>query len=223
MYFPSDKLYIETKFIKLEEKVLRKEFEELAKWAKEKLNITIINVSYSLINNKTLPALRIILESQKDYDLMHGDANNPYNQRYNALIASNYLRILEELKMEGAEKDKAGHFHITYYVFSKVAIIECLNKIPKSDLHQIKAKFASNGLWEISIHHGSVILFYHKETDIEKNKISGISDQIKEEIISIALQYDEFGYLKKEPFFFGFDSKENFDEKYSGNWYYYFK
>ncbi|MCB0854697.1 MAG: hypothetical protein KDD63_20890, partial [Bacteroidetes bacterium] len=71
--------------------------------------------------------------------------------------------------------------------------------------------------------HGSVILFYNKETDIEKNKISGINDQIKEELIALALQYDEFGYLKKEPFFFGFDSKENFDEKYSGNWYYYFK
>ena len=223
MYFPSDKLYIETKSIKLGEKAVKAEFRELANWAEQKLNITILNASFSLKNRNTLPSLHIIFEFQKDYNQLHGDPEEPYNKKYNKLIASNFLKITSGLKIAGFEKYHAEDFHMTYSVFSKVAIIEYLNSLSQSNLNRIKEKYTSNGLWEISIQHGSIVAFYTKEAEIELNDKSGVSKQIENELKNLASQYDEFGYLEEESFFFGFDSKENFDEKYGGNWYNYYR
>ena len=35
--------------------------------------------------------------------------------------------------------------------------------------------------------------------------------------------YDEFDYLSGDDFAVNFDSKQNFDENYESNWYYYYK
>ena len=35
--------------------------------------------------------------------------------------------------------------------------------------------------------------------------------------------YDEFGYLVEKDFAVNFDSKQNFDDNYESNWYYYYK
>lgn len=223
MYFPSDKLYIESKSIKLAHTQIKKEFAELAIWAKQKLNVTILNAFFSLKNNNTLPSLHIVFELQKDYNQLHGDSEKPYNQKFNLLVASKYLEILKTLKIDDSGKYEAKEFHMSYSVFSQVAIIECLNELNKSNLSRIKEKYASNGLWEISIHHGSIVVFYAKETDIESNEKSGINKQIQDEIIIRASRYDEFKYLEKESFFFGFDSKEIFDTKYGGDWYNYYR
>ena len=223
MYFPTDKLYIETKSIKLGEKAGKREFRKLANWVEHNLNVTILNASFSLKNRNTLPSLHIVFELQKDYNQLHGDPEYPYNQKYNKLIASTFLRITEELKITGFANYNGEDFHMTYSVFSKVAIIECLNKISKSDLNQIKEKYLSEGLWEISIQHGSVIIFYTLETEIESNNKSGVNKEIENKIKELTHQYDEFGYLEEEPVFFGYDSKENFDKKYKGDWYNYYR
>ena len=36
-------------------------------------------------------------------------------------------------------------------------------------------------------------------------------------------EYDEFNVVKSEEFILRFDSKENFDNNYESNWYYYYK
>ncbi len=223
MYFPSDKLYIETKSIKLGKKAIKKEFQKLANWAKHNLNITILNGYFSLKNRNTLPSLHIVFELQKDYNQLHGDPEYPYNQKYNKLISSNFLRIMEELKIDGFANYHGEDFHMSYSVFSKVAIIECLNNLNKSDLNQIKEKYLSKGLWEISIQHGSVIIFYTIETEIESNNKSGVNKEIENKIKDLTHQYDEFRYLEEESIFFGYDSKENFDKKYNGNWHNYYR
>ena len=223
MYFPTDKLYIETKSIMLGEMVIKKEFLEFANWAKHNLNISILNASFSLKNRNTLPSLHIVFERQKDYNQLHGDPEYPYNKKYNNLIASNFLRIVRELKMDGFANYQGENFHMSYSVFSKIAIIECLSKVSKSELNQIKEKYLSKGLWEISIHHDSVVIFYAREAEIKSNNKLGVTKEIENKIKDLAQQYDAFNYLKEEPIFFGYDSKDNFDKNFNGNWYDYYR
>jgi len=223
MYFPTDKLYIETKSIKLGQEVIKKEFRELANWAKNNLNISILNASFSLKNEGSLPSLHIVFEHQKDYNQLHGDPECPYNQKYNELIASNFLRIVREFKMDGFADYNSENFHMSYSVFSTIAIVECLHKISKSELDQIKEKYISKGLWTISIHHGSVVIFYTTENEIEINAKSGVTMEIEKSIRELTNRYDEFNYLKEEAIFFGCDSKENFDKNYKGNWHDYYR
>lgn len=223
MYFPTDKLYFETKSIKLGEIVIKKEFLELANWAKQSLNISILNATFSLKNRGTLPSLHIVFERQKDYNQLHGDPEYPYNQKYNNLIASNFLRITRELKMEGFANYQSENFHMSYSVFSEIAIIECLSKISKSKLNRLKKNYLTNGLWEISIYYGSVVIFYTSEAEKESNNESGISKEIENSIMDLADSYDQFNYMKEEAVFFGIDSKENFYKKYNGDWYTYYR
>ena len=223
MYFPTDKLYIETKSIVLGEKVIKKEFFELASWAKNSLNISILNASFSLKNRASLPSLHIVFEHQKDYNHLHGDPENPYNQKYNNQIASSYLSIVRELRMDDFANYQSANFHMSYSVFSKIAVIECLSKINKSELDRLKKKYLSSGLWTISIHYNSVVIFYTNEAEIAINAMSGITMEIENSIRKLASKYDEFNYLAEGLVFFGYDSKENFDKKYKGDWYSYYK
>ena len=125
--------------------------------------------------------------------------------------------------MDSFENYRGENFHMSYSVFSKIAIIECLGKLSKSHLNQIKEKYLSKGLWEISIHHDSVVIFYTRETEIEINNKIGVTEDIENKIKDLTNQYDEFNYLKEEFIFFGYDSKENFIKKYKGNWHDYYR
>jgi hypothetical protein len=223
MYFPTDIIYLETKSIKLSEKDANQEFQELSIWAKNELNITILNGVFTLKNSETLPSLHIILESQIDYIALHGDTDHVYNQKYNALIASEFIKIMRASNIDGFENFKGGDFHMSYSIFSKMAIIECLNEISKSDIDSIKKLYSSIGLWEISIKHGSVIIFYTTEKIKESIIESGIHQEIKNNIIVLANQYDTFNYLEKSSIFFRTDSKENFNERYNGSWHSYYR
>lgn len=40
---------------------------------------------------------------------------------------------------------------------------------------------------------------------------------------AILKPHDEFDYLVQESFTVAFDSKQNFDNNYQGNWFYYYK
>lgn len=223
MYFPSDKLYIETKAIKKGEKKVKVEIQKLTLWALKELKVTILNVVFSLKNNGALPSLEVVFELQKDYNALHEDPQYPYNERSNKMLASKYLSIKQELEIEGFETYKSGDFHMSYSVFSKVAIVECLNKLKDSGVESLKEKYLPKGIWEIAINHGSIIVFYLTEAERLANEVSGLNDQIRNELTDLARQHDEFGYLDKDSFYFASDSKENLDKNYGGSWHDYYR
>ncbi len=47
-------------------------------------------------------------------------------------------------------------------------------------------------------------------------------EKLRIDYFNILKKYDEFDYIKMEDFSIAFDSKENLDKNYKGNWYFYY-
>jgi hypothetical protein len=58
---------------------------------------------------------------------------------------------------------------------------------------------------------------------VAENSNNGMKKFLAEKYFEILKPYDEFNYFKKETFSVNLDSKENFDNNYESNWYYYYK
>jgi hypothetical protein len=65
-------------------------------------------------------------------------------------------------------------------------------------------------------------MFY---TDAQANAYAaeGKREEYARKYFEMLKPYDEFGYLSEDTFVVHFDSKQNFDENYQSNWYYYYK
>ena len=66
-------------------------------------------------------------------------------------------------------------------------------------------------------------VFVHTTDQAAALDLSPVRDQWDDAYFELAKQQDEFGYLDRRTTFVRIDSKENFDEHYAGNWYYYWK
>jgi len=62
-------------------------------------------------------------------------------------------------------------------------------------------------------------------SDEQKEKIKNSAEfrLIEDKYFELLREYDEFSYWKRENFGIGIDSKQNFDDNYESNWYYYYK
>ena len=66
-------------------------------------------------------------------------------------------------------------------------------------------------------------VFYEKEGQVEENLINGVSGCIKADYYRILKKYDEFDLFTPDNIEVTFDSHENVEKNYQGNYYYYFK
>lgn len=59
------------------------------------------------------------------------------------------------------------------------------------------------------------------DMDLQYDRVFSIID-IQEMYLDLLNRYDEFGFFTKENFHIKLDSKENFDNNFNSNWYYYY-
>ena len=79
----------------------------------------------------------------------------------------------------------------------------------------------NSDLWKIRRYFGSVTFFFFTDSQVKESKARGLFPVYKKEYLKLVKVHDEFGYLNKGCIYVGFDSKENFDTNYRGNWFYY--
>ena len=65
-------------------------------------------------------------------------------------------------------------------------------------------------------------MFYTRD-QVKRYVAKGCKESYARRYFEILKPYDEFGYLTEQEFTVNFDSKQNFDDNYAGNWYYYYK
>lgn len=61
------------------------------------------------------------------------------------------------------------------------------------------------------------------DEEVELHKNDGLLDDLKLNYFNVLQKYDEFNYITLDNFSIMIDSKENFDNNYASNWYYYYK
>ncbi|NOQ71943.1 MAG: hypothetical protein GQ574_08075 [Crocinitomix sp.] len=232
MLMPSDKDYKSTKKIKENVSKIKEEFELLAHWIDQKYAVKTYNILFDYMDkSKSRPRLQICLEFARDKGKFMERMGN-FDKNKQKEIAEKFREITSTIKTAY----KPSHFkklfglryrndnlHIYFTEFESIAKTEANNSIPKKEIEKLQKALNNPELWKISRAFYGVTYFLHTNEQLKKYEDSEIHKKWSEQYFELLKKHDEFGYFKKAAFRVHLDSKENFDNNYESNWYYYYK
>lgn len=225
MLFGHKKLYRQTRKIKPGEAELSPLLDALKEWTNEKYGINVINVVYGKIGSgphKERPRLNLIVETQSDYAKMYQEPFVP-NESYQTAISARFVKLVKDA---GLEKEyDTDHLLVIYDDFSAMEMTRTSSQLLEHHKKHLLSKFSDIAIWDIvqSEFSAEIAVFYNQDDDITENDNNGNSERIRKECFRFIKPYDEFDYCQFDTFTITFDSKQNLDENYRGNLYYYFK
>lgn len=235
MISPTDNDYKDTKLIKQGKKELPSLFKELALWIKKEFDVGVLNIYYDLITPGNRPRLNVILEFSQDENKFRKYPCGNYNTQKQKLVADKFEELIKKersnegsliiklIKRNNLVKYDTNNIWVIFSSFERVAKEEVNNSIPKEKIEELKQKYYDKNLWEISRFSSATTFFFYKDEQVKVNTENGTTIKLTEDYYDLLKLYDEFDYFKKEQYVVHFDSKENFDNNYKSNWYYYYK
>jgi hypothetical protein len=241
MIVSTDLDYLDTKLVKQGLKKLDPIFQELACWMQKKYASKLLNVYYDKIENNR-PRLNIIFEFGEDTDKFKDNRGNFMTDRQKAakekfekILLSDpekdknfFSRIFTKSKpavFDSVEKSKfdTDDLLVVFDTFEPVAKNEMNKNISQAQIDNLERELKTKNVWKIYREFSTTAIFFYTNDQIDQSSRDGTKDFIKEKYFELLKSYDEFNYLKAHDTFLTFDSKENFEEKYQGNWFYYCK
>jgi hypothetical protein len=151
------------------------------------------------------------------------------------IIANKFKQTLKEQKIVKGkglfdfltkpqnEKYKTDNVWVYYSAFEPIARIEANESVPQDKIVQIKKELHNEELWEISRAFSGTTFFLYTDEQVKRYENSETRKVWADKYFEILEPYNEFGYFEREKFNVYLDSKENFDNNYESNWYYYYK
>ena len=205
-------------------------FETLKNWITSTFGFEVVSIEF---DNKERPRLHIWFEKQQDTDRFYYDFEN--NKHIGFQIAEQYKILneskpvdthwLQKLKLYYTvipKPEPLENLYCYYSCFSKEAIKEACKKVPLKDLDFLIQKYKKDKIWDIQFYDTHAYVFAYKHSDIEEVKTS-IENELKGQWYGMLKIHDEFGYIDVDTVKIIFDSKENFDTNYQGQWHYYYR
>jgi hypothetical protein len=119
---------------------------------------------------------------------------------------------------------RAEEISVSFWDFERVAKSEAHRLVTDGELIRFTSSLGlGDDLWQIQRYPGPPIVFVHTDQQAAALKASPVRDVWADDYFALVQPHDEFGYLERAGIVIAVDSKENFDNSYSSNWYYYFK
>ena len=219
MYYDPD--YQETKRIMLGEESMKAAFRPLADWVDETFGVKTINIVYDTIDEGTRPRLELCFEFEKE---KNGFLDREY-LNYDGLKQKDIaLKFAQTMEAQGLQDQyPSDNVWIIYGGFEPIARDEANSIIPQEGIDALKEKLQCKDLWTISRMFSGVTFFLYTDTQVKEYQSSHLRKQWADQYFDLLAPYNQFGYFKRETFDIRLDSKENFDNNYASNWYYYYK
>ncbi|KHG33553.1 hypothetical protein [Sulfurospirillum sp. MES] len=215
-----DTEYRETKRIKRDNIKLNAPFQELSDWIESFYKVKVLNIIYDhLIHNNHCPRLQVILETEEDCDTFNDkELRLNFSEEKQKNIFDKFIQIVQR---DNLNKYQDERLFVCFAAFEPTAREDANEKIKDSEIENLKSKLADDHLWQIRRMFGSVTFFFFTNKQVEEAKSQGLLITYSKEYLNLIKQYDEFGYLNENNFSVIFDSQENFETNYQGNWFYY--
>jgi hypothetical protein len=235
MIMPSDKEYQVTKQIMLGRQNIPFELQPLADWIDKKFDVKTINLYYDIIEDGR-PRLGVYFENREEANSFYenGEFTNYDSVKQNQ-IAFKYKEVLAEqnlleknsffdiFKSNNNKRYKSDNIWVYISAFEPIARIEANEGVPQDKVMQLKTKLNCIDLWEISRCFSGTTFFLYTDEQVKQYENSETRKIWADKYFDLLEPYNEFGYFKRDKFNIYLDSKENFDNNYESNWYYYYK
>jgi len=215
---PADDDYQATKKIKQGHEVLEEQFAELADWINERWSVTVLNVIYAPRNKLHAPRVSVILEHHGDAGSFRDGIN--FDKKKQNEVAARFIEIANQQADHGY--DFEGLF-VIFSPFSPVAHQEAKSKISDQDVEALKRRIGNSEIWEVKRLAGQLVFMFFTDAQVKENTENGTKAAYTDMYLNMLKPHDEFDYLTKDNCTVRFDSKQNFDDKYRGDWNYYWK
>lgn len=224
MITPSDNDFIETKAILSGSITPENDIVILKRWINKKFGIKALHIVQDHLNTLNKPRLNVIVEKYSDVDFFRDERYN-YDKKKQRLISEKFESIKDEinsvktilLKLIGQKRDK---YFVCFSAYIPVAKCDIINSIPKQKITEFIDGNLTPEIWKI---HDTSIVFVHKESDIEPYKSSSNFQKLNKDFINMVKPFDKNKYFDENKPHFSVDLKENFDNNYESNWFYYYK
>ncbi len=235
MLLTSDKAYLDAKRLKQGKRVLKAPFDELAEWIGHKFGATVLNVVPDRIVKGVQPTQSIAVERERDLWMLCNKDRYTCNSRKAAAVSRKYLSLIEDatrhrsvtvqktralLEMGALAEDGV---RIWVDVFEPLAKQEANGSVTKSEIDAMAGRLGLDDLWTVFNGWTIPVFFFYTEMQAAQHRTDGTIENLKAAYFKLLKRYDEFGYYTPDTFDVSLDSKENFDTRYSGNWYYFLK
>lgn len=229
----SDIEYKKTKLIKQGKKMLSEAFKPLAKWISEKYDVCVLDIQHEYMKHHNMVRVSIHLETPEDAIKFResDDWWSNFDSKKQEEIALKYIEFGNVLKIPSnntftnlfKKKPNYKDVFVSFSSFKPIAQEETISLIPEKRINDLQSKIDIQEIWTISRCFSSMTLLVYE--DAQKNNFTNteIFTQIENKLFELLKEFDEFDYWKRENFKLGIDSKQNLDENYEGNWYYYYK
>ena len=214
MITPSDPEYAATKRIKQGKARLAPPFDELARWIAATWQVTVLNVIYTGRNPLHPPRLQVIVEHRADLLKFVSDLNvDPEKER---AVKDRFLQLAGHKSSENFD----GLF-VWFCAFAPVALIEIDSHVRNAEVDALKARINNPDLWKIYRSFASVTFFFYTDAQVKRYESEGFRPVYSKQYFDLLKPHDEFGYLDEKQFTVLFDSRQNLDENYDSNFFYY--
>jgi hypothetical protein len=178
----------------------------------------------------SVPRLGVVLEHTEDsLTFRHGEQGN-FDTRKQRMTADLFMEGLVDVDLRDlfglprAETPRADDLFVYFPDFERVAIREAHDQVQRAELEAFEGSLdLGDAFWCTERYAGPPIVFVHTDEQAEAVRASGVQDHWADLYFPFAKRHDEFGYVRRETIRIVVDSRQNFDEHYQSNWFYYFK
>ncbi len=194
-------------------------FEDLKIFLKEKLGVTAFNFVHEKIPNDRRHRLYVLLSSREDFLKMHtsGFGYDPVKQTQ---IAEAFYQLAKRYRFK-SDKEITSVF-VAFSDFSEELKADANSKADREARPMIVKNYQPHGIWDVISIFSGVVVFFHTEAELQQARLTKVTDAINKDYFCYLKKYDEFK-LYSADFAVHFDTKENLDQNFNGNLYYYFK
>lgn len=221
MIVPSDPDYVETKLVKHGKHLLPPLFKDLADWISAGYPSTsVLNIYYDKVASTAkivLPRLSVIFEWESDARAFRAPDGMNYDSLKQAAVAAKFEELLNARHHQSFDTNR---LLVIFCAFEPVARLEAIWRVRPEQLVQMQSKLNNPAIWKIRADFGGIGVFFYTDAQLQI-LADGLTTQCSDALAEIMSAYDEFGYFRRQPGQVTFDSKENFEKNYQGNWFNY--
>jgi hypothetical protein len=235
MITPWDKEYKLTKRIMLGKETMNPDFRTLADFIDRTFNVKTINIVTDTIDNEKTQRIGIYFEHSLEEESFHeNDGYGNFDSNKQKIIADKFKQTIIEKGLikrdglfnfwtkNGKVKYNSDSIRVYYSAFEPIAKDEANYSIPQDNVLQLKAELNCKDLWEISRYLARTTFFLFTDEQVKQYENSETQKIWADKYFDLLEPYNEFGYFKRETFKILLDSKENFDNNFESNRYYYY-
>lgn len=220
----------------LGKEILNPDFRPLADFIDKTFGVKTINIVYDTIDKGARPRIGIYFEythEKQSFNENNGHVNFDSNKQ--KLIADKFRQtiidqgliknkgLFDFLRKPEIPKYQTDNIWVYYSAFEPIARVEANESVPQDKVMQLKKELNCQELWEISRCFSGTTFFLYTDKQVKQYENSEMRKIWADKYFDLLEPYNEFGYFKRDKFNVYLDSKENFDNNYQSNWYYYYK